>query len=293
MLRPRPGVRVPWRTDGIGLRTAPPFARADRRPHGRGAEAADRIDAALRRRGRPGAARGRHPRRAARADRDRDVALPAVAIGVDPGAVGDPAPLRLVHAGRHSPGGGGDGRDPGLPGVGRVLLRPLRDLAGRHPPGLVCTNISCWMRGGDELLESFCEAAGADHHGRRPPRRQPRPTASSSSRGSSAWAPATWRRWPRSTSATTVRSRPPTPSPRSRRCETARRRPTRRRSAGAPLQVATSRRRTAPGGDRRCLRRGFCSATSTSRGWRRSTGTGPTAATRRSRRRSPSSSPPI
>ena len=30
---------------------------------------------------------------------------------------------------------------------------------------LVCTNISCWMRGGDGLLDSFCEAAGceADH----------------------------------------------------------------------------------------------------------------------------------
>jgi NADH-quinone oxidoreductase subunit E len=27
---------------------------------------------------------------------------------------------------------------------------------------LVCTNISCWMRGGDELLESFCEAAGCE-----------------------------------------------------------------------------------------------------------------------------------
>jgi NADH:ubiquinone oxidoreductase subunit E len=34
---------------------------------------------------------------------------------------------------------------------------------GRHRV-LVCTNISCWMRGGDELLESFCEAAGADAH---------------------------------------------------------------------------------------------------------------------------------
>jgi NADH-quinone oxidoreductase subunit E len=32
---------------------------------------------------------------------------------------------------------------------------------GRHRI-LVCTNISCWMRGGDELLESFCEAAGVD-----------------------------------------------------------------------------------------------------------------------------------
>src|SRR5947208_12869497 len=32
---------------------------------------------------------------------------------------------------------------------------------GRHRV-LVCTNISCWMRGGDELLEAFCDAAGCD-----------------------------------------------------------------------------------------------------------------------------------
>jgi NADH:ubiquinone oxidoreductase subunit E len=32
---------------------------------------------------------------------------------------------------------------------------------GRHRV-LVCTNISCWMRGGDQLLEAFCEAAGCD-----------------------------------------------------------------------------------------------------------------------------------
>ena len=32
---------------------------------------------------------------------------------------------------------------------------------GRHRV-LVCTNISCWMRGADELLEAFCEAAGCD-----------------------------------------------------------------------------------------------------------------------------------
>ncbi len=42
------------------------------------------------------------------------------------------------------------------------------DLFATEPVGthrvLVCTNISCWMRGGDELLEAFCEAAGADHH---------------------------------------------------------------------------------------------------------------------------------
>ena len=33
--------------------------------------------------------------------------------------------------------------------------------AGTHQV-LVCTNISCWMRGADELLEAVCEAAGAD-----------------------------------------------------------------------------------------------------------------------------------
>jgi NADH-quinone oxidoreductase subunit E len=34
---------------------------------------------------------------------------------------------------------------------------------GRHRV-LVCHNIACWMRGGDELLASFCEATGADAH---------------------------------------------------------------------------------------------------------------------------------
>lgn len=33
--------------------------------------------------------------------------------------------------------------------------------AGQHRV-LVCTNISCWMRGGDDLLGAFCAAAGAD-----------------------------------------------------------------------------------------------------------------------------------
>lgn len=48
------------------------------------------------------------------------------------------------------------------------------DLFATSPIGrnrvLVCHNISCWMRGGDELLRTFCEATGADqseadHHG--------------------------------------------------------------------------------------------------------------------------------
>jgi NADH:ubiquinone oxidoreductase subunit E len=40
------------------------------------------------------------------------------------------------------------------------------DLLRTKPTGshrmLVCTNISCWMNGGDELLEAFCEAAGVE-----------------------------------------------------------------------------------------------------------------------------------
>jgi NADH-quinone oxidoreductase subunit E len=33
---------------------------------------------------------------------------------------------------------------------------------GRHQV-LVCHNISCWLRGADELLEAFCDAAGVEH----------------------------------------------------------------------------------------------------------------------------------
>ena len=43
------------------------------------------------------------------------------------------------------------------------------DLFRLEPEGvhqvLVCTNISCWLRGADELLESFAEAAGVDGQG--------------------------------------------------------------------------------------------------------------------------------
>jgi len=40
-----------------------------------------------------------------------------------------------------------------------LRLEPL----GRHRV-LVCTNISCWMRGADDLLGAFCDAAGVDPH---------------------------------------------------------------------------------------------------------------------------------
>jgi NADH:ubiquinone oxidoreductase subunit E len=43
------------------------------------------------------------------------------------------------------------------------------DLFRLEPEGehqvLVCTNISCWLRGGDRLLESFSDAAGVDGQG--------------------------------------------------------------------------------------------------------------------------------
>jgi NADH-quinone oxidoreductase subunit E len=43
------------------------------------------------------------------------------------------------------------------------------DLLHLKPGGshrvLVCTNISCWMRGGDALLRSFCDAAAAEPGG--------------------------------------------------------------------------------------------------------------------------------
>jgi NADH:ubiquinone oxidoreductase subunit E len=43
------------------------------------------------------------------------------------------------------------------------------DLFRLEPEGehqvLVCTNISCWLRGADRLLQSFCEAAGLEGQG--------------------------------------------------------------------------------------------------------------------------------
>ena len=55
------------------------------------------------------------------------------------------------------------GRDARLPGVGRELLRPLPTSSRSGATGSSSAhNISCWMRGGDELLEAFCEAAGRD-----------------------------------------------------------------------------------------------------------------------------------
>jgi NADH-quinone oxidoreductase subunit E len=41
-------------------------------------------------------------------------------------------------------------------------MRQAAAVMGRHQV-LVCHNISCWLRGADELLEAFCDAAGVEH----------------------------------------------------------------------------------------------------------------------------------
>ena len=110
-----------------------------------------------------------------------------------------------IRAGRR-----GDGGDARLPAVGRDLLRPLphSSRTGEHEV-LVCTNISCWLRGADDILGEFLDG---------------RLETTSRCAASSASAPATSRRWPRSTSATSARSSPATQrrsrasSPRARTC---------------------------------------------------------------------------
>ena len=118
--------------------------------------------------------------------------------------MGRPAPLRLVHARRHPPGGRGDGRDPRLPGVGGELLRPLPPRARGRAPGARLHQHQLLAARRRRCSRRSARPPGST--GRAPPR-----TASSSCAASSAWAPATWRRWPRSTSATTARSPRTTP----------------------------------------------------------------------------------
>ena len=168
-----------------------------RRPGPPGRRGADRgARPRPRPRGDPRAARGRLPGGAARADRRADGPLPGPQLGLDPGALGGAAALRLVHAGGDPPGRRGDAGDAGLPGVGRQLLRPAPHRAGRHPQG----------RG---LHQHQLLDAGRRRAARRLPRPRPRARTTSSSPASSASAPATSRRWPRSTSATSGRWRRP------------------------------------------------------------------------------------
>ena len=97
----------------------------------------------------PGPRRGRGAAGAAARDRAGDEALPREALGLDPGAVGGAAPLRLVHARGDPPGGRGDGRHP-RPTSSRSRASTTSSTSspqGEHQV-LVCTNISCWLRGG-------------------------------------------------------------------------------------------------------------------------------------------------
>jgi NADH-quinone oxidoreductase subunit E len=48
-----------------------------------------------------------------------------------------------------------------LEGVASFYDLFFTEPVGRHRV-LVCTNISCWMRGSDALLDAFCDAAGCD-----------------------------------------------------------------------------------------------------------------------------------
>ena len=194
--------------------------------------------------------------------------------------------VRLVHAGGHPPGRGGDGGHPRLPGVARDLLRPVPD---RPRWGATRCSSATTSPAGCGGRTTCCEPSA------RPPAPTPtrpitaapaRRTARSSSRASSAWGPATSRRWPRSTSATTGRWTPATRGPRSssfapapRSCRT-RRSPSRaggRRPEPEPDPRASER------SERRREASGVLlqERASTSPGWPRSTPTGGSAATAR------------
>ena len=112
-----------------GLRLSPGRAGVDEVEHDR-ATASPSRSASRRRRARPRsrAARGRPSREElqTRSRGARSSRYPEQPLGLDPGPLGGPAPLRLVHPGGDPPGGRGDAGHPRLPGVGRQLLRPLR-----------------------------------------------------------------------------------------------------------------------------------------------------------------------
>ena len=105
-----------------------------------------------------------------------------------------PARARLVLADGDRAGRLRDAPDARLPDRGRDVLRHVRARARRAAHDVyVCTNISCSLRGADELYE---RDAG---------RRRRRPATSTCAR-SSASARATSRRWRRSTASTSARS---------------------------------------------------------------------------------------
>ncbi len=153
-----------------------------------------------------------------------------------------------------------DAADARVPDRGGDVLRHVRRRPeGRHDV-YVCTNISCSLRGADEIYDAMLE------------RRRRRPRLPRDAR-SSASAPATSRRWRRSTASTSGRSRP---SDCARIVEDVQGRA--RGAAGQAARSAAEGRDVLEGpAGRRCE---LLSRTSTSPGWPRSTATRSAAATR-------------
>ena len=115
------------------------------------------------------------PRGAAHGDRGLHGALPRPPLGDDPGAARRAGHVRLVLAAGDRAGGVRDAPDARLPDRGRDLLRHVlhRSRSGRHDV-YVCTNISCSLRGADELFAAFHEHGGDDPELQHPRLRVPR-----------------------------------------------------------------------------------------------------------------------
>ena len=190
----RPRAATDARRAGAGRRRHPRRGDRGHPGHRRGARPARRG------RSRPRALRGRGAGRPRSGDPPGDEALPAEALGRDPGALGRPAPLRLVHARGDRAGRGGHGSHPGLPRVGGELLRPLPHGARGRAPGA-----------GLHQHQLLAARSRSPARGLRRGRRRRRAGELGGRQGlraggSSASARATWRRWRQSTSATTARS---------------------------------------------------------------------------------------
>ena len=153
--------------------------------------------------------------------------VPRPPLGRAAGAARRPARARLVLAGGDRAGRLRDAPDARLPDVGRDLLRHARDRARRPPHASTCARTS----------PARCAAPTSCYERDRRPR--PATTRTSTCARSSASAPATSRRWPRSTASTSARS--------SRRVAAAARRLARRaRGARRDKQLPSRRPRRRP-----------------------------------------------
>ena len=126
------GSRVPGWDDAVDLTKPPATSRTRRRRPCRGAPQDDR--------------RG-------------DAEVPRSPFGLDPRAARGAGDARLVLARGDQAGRGGDAADARVPHLGGDLLRHARDRAQARNDVFVCTNISCSLRGADELYEAMLVAA--------------------------------------------------------------------------------------------------------------------------------------